>query len=489
MTSPRNLLLAAVAAAVCVPATAQASTVELASDGTVLVRAAAGELNNIHIKPEGTTGVRVKDFGETLVIRGTKCLHDGFTNEVVCRTGVVDVDVALGDNNDLYVGQHGFPAVVRGEAGNDMYLHDGKTGLTTTRTDFHGGAGLDTANYDVATVGVIVTKDGVANDGRTINGTAVIDRDNVRTDVERLVGSRHNDSLNGSNLGAFPGRLVESFDGNKGNDILTGSPSDDGFDMGREADGADIIRGRGGRDAALYTNRTTPVVVTVGHGTRDDGAAGEGDDVGPDVEQVEGGKAGDTIIQASNSTVGLHAFGGAGNDTMIGALGPDLLMGQAGRDFITGGAGADALIANDGERDTLDCGSNPAGSPDSLTRDATEASIRGCEDSEVGKLSLKARGSTVDVSWTHPKAWKKLRSVTVRVLDSQREIGAIKIKPRAGRLVASGDVELGRRSELRHQGKTVSARLALRVDEAFAGRKLAFQVEAVDVDGRRQVER
>jgi Ca2+-binding RTX toxin-like protein len=485
MTSPRNLLLAAVAAAVCVPATAQASTVELATDGTVLVRAAAGELNNIHIKPEGTTGVRVKDFGATLFARGSKCLHDGSTNEIVCRTGVVDVDVALGDNNDLYIGQHGFATIVNGEAGNDMYLHDGKAGLTTTRTEFRGGPGLDSANYDVATAGVIVTKDGVANDGRTINGTSVIDRDNVRPDVERLVGSRHNDSLSGP----FPGRLVESFDGNKGNDILTGSPSDDGFDMGREADGADIIRGRGGRDAALYTNRTVPVNVSVGHGTRDDGAAGEGDDVGADVEQVEGGKAGDTITQAPNSTIALFAFGGPGGDALVGALGPDLLMGQAGADFIGGGAGADTLIANDGERDTLDCGTNPAGSPDSATRDAVETLVRGCEDSEVGKLSLKARGSTVDVSWTHPKAWKKLRSVTVRVLDEQREIGAIKIKPRAGRLLASGSVELGRRSALRHQGKTVSARLALRVDEAFAGRKLAFQVEAVDVDGRRQVER
>ena len=52
-----------------------------------------------------------------------------------------------------------------------MYLHDGKAGLTTTRTDFRGGVGQDTANYDVATAGVIITKDGVANDGRTITGT------------------------------------------------------------------------------------------------------------------------------------------------------------------------------------------------------------------------------------------------------------------------------------------------------------------------------
>ena len=114
--------------------------------------------------------MRVKDFGATLSARGASCLRVA-PSEAVCRTGVVDVDVTLGDGNDLYIGQHGFATVVNGEAGNDMYLHDGKAGLTTTRTDFRGGAGQDSANYDVATAGVILTKDGVANDGRTLTGT------------------------------------------------------------------------------------------------------------------------------------------------------------------------------------------------------------------------------------------------------------------------------------------------------------------------------
>ena len=149
------------------------------------MRSAAGELNNIHIKPEGTTGVRVKDFGATLSGRGS-CLGVA-PSEAVCRTGVVDVDVALGDGNDLYIGQHGFPTVVNGEAGDDMHLHDGKAGLTTTRTYFHGGAGLDRANYDVATAGVIITKDGVVTTAGPITGTSVIDRDNIRPDVEALI--------------------------------------------------------------------------------------------------------------------------------------------------------------------------------------------------------------------------------------------------------------------------------------------------------------
>ena len=41
-------------------------------------------------------------------------------------------------------------------------------------------------------------------------------------------------------------------------------------------------------------------------------------------------------------------------------------MGEAGVDFMNAGAGADTMIANDGERDTIDCGTNPAGAPDSV---------------------------------------------------------------------------------------------------------------------------
>ena len=120
----------------------------------------------------------MRDFGGTLRAVGTGCLPSG--NEIVCRSGVTRVDVALGDGNDIYAGQHGFATVVAGEAGNDHYFHDGKTGLTTTRTDFRGGDGDDTAAYSPASAGVIVTKDGVANDGRTITGMTVIDRDNIR---------------------------------------------------------------------------------------------------------------------------------------------------------------------------------------------------------------------------------------------------------------------------------------------------------------------
>ena len=165
------------------------------------------------------------------------------------------------------------------------------------------------------------------------------------------------------------------------------------------------------------------------------------------------------------------------------------MNGDTGIDTYTAGPGADTIFAAHADRDTIDCGTNPFTVSDTLTADASEGSVRGCENSLVGKLRLKASGSAVDVSWTHPQAWKKLRSVTVRVLDDTREIGTSRSLRAAPKLVAKGAVKLGRESALTRAGKTVSAKLALKVDKAFAGRKLAFEVEATDVDGRRQVAR
>ena len=362
--------------------------------------------------------------------------------------------------------------------------------MTTTRTDFRGGEGRDTASYGPATAGVIVTKDGVANDGRTITGTSVIDRDNIRPDVERLIGSSHNDSLNASNVQPFPGKGLEEFIGGAGSDVMTGGPAEDFFEMGSVADGADIVRGGGAatlNDAVTYAARTRPVVVTVGHGGRDDGEAGELDDVSG-VELVFGGRANDVISQTPGSTLGLRAFGQAGNDTLLGASGTDVLVGDSGQDFLGGGAGTDSIFAADGERDTIDCGTNPAGLFDSASTDASEQSIRNCENSSVGKLDAEGVGQRRDAELDASEGLAQAALGHRARARREREIGTVKIEPKRSRLAADGAVKLAH-SKLEREGKTVSARLKLDVNPAFAGHKLAFEVEAVDVDGRRQVER
>ena len=201
-----------------------------------------------------------------------------------------------------------------------------------------------------------------------------------------------------------------------------------------------------GATLVSYAQRDHGRHVSVGHGTRDDGEAGEGDDV-TGVERVQGGQAADIISP------------GPGLDRRPARLRRRRQRHADRRERRRpadgrGRASTSSTPAPARTRSSpptasatpIDCGTNPAGAPDSASIDATEHRVRNCESSQVGKLALKARGSTVDVSWTHPKAWRKLRSVTVRVLDDRREIGAIKINPRAEQLAATGAVELGRRA-------------------------------------------
>jgi Ca2+-binding RTX toxin-like protein len=97
----------------------------------------------------------------------------------------------------------------------------------------------------------------------------------VRPDVEEVRG------------GAGADRLV----GGDGADILRGNAGDDVFD-GRG--GGDTYIGDTGQDVADYRSRSARVVVDA-DGVRDDGAAGEGDNVGGDVDDLLGG-AGDDVL-------------------------------------------------------------------------------------------------------------------------------------------------------------------------------------------------
>jgi len=93
-----------------------------------------------------------------------------------------------------------------------------------------------------------------------------------------------------------------------------------------------------------YARRVAPVHVTP-DGVADDGEAGEGDDVGPDVGEIAGGKGPDVLAQATGTV-----FGGDGDDTLIGTAGRGWhqLRGEAGNDRLVGGPGDDRLDGDDG---------------------------------------------------------------------------------------------------------------------------------------------
>jgi Ca2+-binding RTX toxin-like protein len=131
-----------------------------------------------------------------------------------------------GNGDDWHVGQ----------GGNDVM--DGGLGAD----ELVGSAGIDTVTYAARLVGVRVTIDNVANDGQGAEG------DNVRGDVENLIGGRGNDSLTGSNAAnqIFGGPGNDRIVGLGGADRMFGNDGNDHF---FPADGvADFVDGGPGND-------------------------------------------------------------------------------------------------------------------------------------------------------------------------------------------------------------------------------------------------
>jgi Ca2+-binding RTX toxin-like protein len=146
--------------------------------------------------------------------------------------------------------------------------------------------------------------------------------------------------------------------GGQGDDTLTAVNAFALLDGGA---GGDTMEGSGAQ--VDYRARVNPVIVD-GDGVADDGEAGEGDNVSPNVEIVLGGSASDTFTNvdavgrggndtfSSTGAEGVFCDGGAGDDVLIGGVGEDFCFGGFGEDEFSGGGGFDDLEGNGGA-DTL----------------------------------------------------------------------------------------------------------------------------------------
>ena len=273
--------------------------------------------------------------------------HDNVTAAVENLVGGAgNDDLTGGVSPNSLVGNAGQDNLI-GLDGNDLL--DGGLGPDA----MEGDVGTDTATYASRTTPLTVTIDGIANDGATAEG------DNVKTDVENLVGGSAKDSLTGS---GGPNEIR----GGAGNDTIAGGPGDDDeygedgndtFSQGAAADGADDLFGGadlGGStigDLVAYDQRTTSIHVTIDD-ANDDGAVGENDNVHMDVESARGGSRGDVLVGSPGAN---QLFGLGGPDTLDGGTGPDVLSGGGAVDTATYASRTAPLevslngIANDGE--------------------------------------------------------------------------------------------------------------------------------------------
>jgi hypothetical protein len=265
----RITILSALAIALAVPA-AQASSVDV-SGGVMTITAKPGEENEVEFGAAGSDErgplIRVIDGGtediqpntssSPRIVAGGSCNQSSDGRDAFCpTTDLTRIVVNLGDGNDEYDGSLDVDTeidlgdgdddvktdegsdVLRGGDGDDTF-EGGGTGSGSDELDtYEGGEGDDTfdlrradsddvsggPDQDTATLvsrsgsgGVTITIDDLANDGTSNEG------DNIRTDVEKVIGTNRNDTLNGSS----------------GPDILEG------------ALGADSFKGNGGADTFL----------------------------------------------------------------------------------------------------------------------------------------------------------------------------------------------------------------------------------------------
>ena len=287
------------------------------------------------------------DYGEgehdagVRVTIGNAAAPDGLPGEGDDVQG--DIEVILGsegddgltgtEGNETFYGEGGNDFIIAGGGDDALFGQGGSEilvpGLGTDTVD-GGDGGTDYASYPDRPGGVNLSIDDVANDG------APGENDNIRSSTECLYGSEGPDRLTGSDgFNCINGDAGDDvLDGRGGNDTLTGQRGQDV-----------VIGGPGDFDSVSWPTlfQPGPFVVTLAGGA-DDGPAGDGDDVHPDVEAVFGSDQGDTLS------------GGDAANQLYGLEGNDRLFGGRGQDYLRGAEGDDRLNSADGVLDSDDCG-------------------------------------------------------------------------------------------------------------------------------------
>ena len=150
----------------------------------------------------------------------------------------VDVEnLIAGSGNDLLIGSVRNNALTGGAGNDTLYGGAGNDVLDggLGRDVLYGGKGIDTATYASRKTGVRISLDNKANDGQKGEG------DNVRTDVENVIGGAGNDYIVGSSLN-------NSLSGGAGNDTILAGGGNDVMDGGT---GKDLLDGGSGSDRAV----------------------------------------------------------------------------------------------------------------------------------------------------------------------------------------------------------------------------------------------
>jgi Ca2+-binding RTX toxin-like protein len=272
--------------------------------------------------------------------------------KVVCPAhGNVKVDVGAG-NDRIYFNSQGFDCfnsyeLNLGDGANAVYLSDDCGATLTGPATATSGSG-----DDVLTAGSQPITFNAGGGKDSLYGSPGDDVLHGGDGPDRLFGRGGNDQVLGESD-------ADQANGGAGNDLVDGGTGDDGLErcsdcIGTGDDpgiGADTYVGGAGTDT-LWLDKHAPGVAVSLNGAADDGATGEGDNVGSDVESIEGTAGNDTF----NGSPGADRFSGrSGDDEIHGGDGPDDLDGGGGADRVFGDAGNDKVQGSE-DADTVDGG-------------------------------------------------------------------------------------------------------------------------------------
>jgi Ca2+-binding RTX toxin-like protein len=277
-------------------------------------------------------------------------------------------DIIIGTASiDLLYGRNGADTI-DGGVGNDYIFGDGGDDVllgSGGADNIAGGIGTDTISYALSTAAVSAYLDGTTG----VGGDAAGD---LLSQIETLVGSAFNDTLNGDNAN-------NSILGGVGDDLLYG------------AGGADVLDGGAGIDTASYAGGSSGVTVYL-NGTAGSGGQAQGDTLF-NVEHVIGTGNVDYIY---GSTGDETLDGGGDNDFLFGGGGNDILTGGNGYDILNGGAGADFLSSTSGIDDAADySGSSAAVQVDFQAGTSTGGDAAGDTFSNIRDIRGSAFGDTL----------------------------------------------------------------------------------------------
>ena len=261
----------------------------------------------------------ITDPGATITAN-TGCVSNG-PHQVTCSpTDVHGIFIYLADLNDRATIDASVPSLPGDTYYNAAVAMEGYEGNDTLN------GGINTTNNLMGDTPFFETLPGDGND--ILNGG---------NKQDQLVGTGGNDLMNGA--GDY-----DSFNGGDGNDVMNGGPGGDQFSGGGAKDGADVVTGGPDQDSYGASDRENPVHISL-NGVADDGegcpgAACEGDNIGADVESLQGTDGNDVL----SGSAGANSFsGGDGDDTINGLGGADGIFGGRGNDLLHGGSGADRI--------------------------------------------------------------------------------------------------------------------------------------------------